>query len=108
MIPQETDKESREDREPGDLIEDIIKRFLTEQTPIEENTLKIEIVENNQPTQSEDQKISKYMMLARLEVGRSSLKDEPGVTIKAMRATKDYRKRDGKAPPWKKDKETSQ
>ena len=82
IIPQESDEESREDREPGDMIEDIIKRFLTEQTPIEENTLKIKIVDNHQSTQGEDQKISKYMMLARLEVGRSSMKDEPEIIIK--------------------------
>jgi hypothetical protein len=34
--------------------------------------------------------------------------DEPGVTIKAMRATKDYKRGDEKKTPWKRDKETSQ
>ena len=48
------------------------------------------------------------MTLARLEVGRSSMKDEPEVIIKAMRAIKDQRKGEGKTPPWRRDKETSQ
>jgi hypothetical protein len=41
-------------------------------------------------------------MLARLEVGRSS------VIVKAMRAPRDYGKGKGKQPPWKKDVEIPQ
>ena len=70
--------------------------------------MKIEIVENPQPDPDEDEKVAKYMMLARFEVGQSSKRDETEVIIKAMRATKDHGKREEKPPPWKKKVETSQ
>jgi hypothetical protein len=108
MIHHEPEREGCEEKEPEDMIETIVKRFLKEQTSIKDNTLEIAIVENPQSTQDEDEKISRYMMLARLEVGRSSMKNEPEVTLKAMRATRDYKQAEGKTPSWKRDKETSQ
>ena len=70
--------------------------------------MKIEIVDNPQPTPSEDEKISRYMMLARFDVGRSSKGDDKGVIIKAARATRDSQRGEEKAPPWRNDKEQSE
>ena len=56
MIPKRADEEGSEDKEPEDMIEAIVKRFLTEQTATEETTLKIEIVDNHQSTHCEDER----------------------------------------------------
>ena len=108
MIHQSQGKEDCGYSEPEDTIEDIIGRYLTEQTSKEENTLKIEIVENHQSTQSEDEKISRYMTLVRLEVGRSSRSEQEEVIIKALRATRDSKRGGEKVPAWRKEKEMSE
>ena len=47
-------------------------------------------------------------MIARLEAGRSLSDDEKAVIIKAVRATKDSRKGDEIAPPWRREKDKSE
>ena len=72
MINQISDEEDREDSEPEDMIEAIVKRFLTEQTSLEENMLKIEIVERSQSSNGENEQKSKYMMIAKLQIGQDN------------------------------------
>ena len=58
--------------------------------------------------QSEDDKITRYMMLARFEAGKSSRDDEREVIIKAVRATRGSQRGDERAPPWRKDRDKSE
>ena len=77
MVHQESDDEENEEDGTEDVIDAIVKRFLTEQRSQEENTLKIEVVENSHLGSGEEEKISKYMMLARLQFGQPSDMSEP-------------------------------
>jgi hypothetical protein len=91
-------------KEPEDVIEELIRRHLNEQASLEEITLKNEDKDCPRPAHSEDDKISRYMMLARIEAGRSLSDDEKAVIIKAVRATTDSRKGDERAPPWRRER----
>jgi hypothetical protein len=86
----------------------MIKRHLNEQDSLEKTESKNEDTESPRQDDSEDDKITRYMRLVRMEVGRPLNDEEKKVIIKAMRATKDSRRGDERAPPWRKEKDKTE
>ena len=73
-------------RREEDVIREMIKRHLNEQDSMEKTKSKNEDTESPRQNNSEDDKITRYMRLARIEAGRPLSDDEKKVIIKAMRA----------------------
>ena len=69
--------------ETKDMIDTIVERILTEENDQEENILKIEIVENPPTTSDEDQKL-KYLMIAELQIGKETQRNQE-VSIKTIK-----------------------
>ena len=86
---RETDEEEMTEDETKDMIDTIFERTLTEENDQKGNILKIEIVENSQASSGEDDQGSKYMMIARLQVGaKTNSEDQDEISEKAFKMTK--------------------
>jgi len=92
-------------RREESIFEEMMRRSPRDQTSNEE--VLSESVENESLTleDSEEDKITRYMRIVRNEIGRSLSDEEKKVIIKAMRAIKETRKEEDRAPPWRKDKD---
>ena len=72
-----------------DLVETIVKRFLEEKNKSrEENTLKIEVVENPHSGKENYDRRSKYVMIAKFRVGQKAEEPKDEVLVKASRLYK--------------------
>ena len=97
------------------ILEDLMKpqlrrgqsvRHSEEEDPTESWTPNyVDALQSITTEEGEEDKIERYMRIVRLEVGRSLTDEEKKVIVKAVRATKETRKGDDRAPPWRKDKE---
>jgi len=65
----------------------------------------VDLLQSLKADEGEEDKIDRYMRIVRNGVGRSLTEEEKEVIIKAVRATKETKKGDDRAPPWRKDKE---
>jgi hypothetical protein len=78
-----------------DLVDTIVSKFLEEQESAQENTLKIEIVEDSQSSSGEGDQESEYLMIAKLQVGRDNdCEDKEGeIPVKVMRLRRRQKRR---------------
>ena len=86
-----------------DLVDTIVEKFLEEQESAhEENTLKIEIVEKSKSSSGEDDQGSKYLMIAKLQVGRQNdCEDkEDEISVKAYGFMEGNYNKEERKPPW--------
>ena len=95
----DSDEDNVEEETTETMIEEIVNKFLKEQESQEETSLTIEVVENFEQNPGADTKLSKHMMLAKLQVKQPSTPEKPEVTIKALRTKKDHSGKDDKTPP---------
>jgi hypothetical protein len=97
------------------LLEDLMKPQLREdsndQTSEEEDLMEsarpecIDLSQRLKIDDGEEEKIDRYMRIVRNGIGRSLTEEEKKVIIKAVRAIKETKKEDDRAPPWRKDTE---
>jgi hypothetical protein len=81
MMHQDSDEEESEEDQTEDVIDVIVNRFLTEQRSRDENTLKIDVVENPQASEGEE---SPYLMIAELQIGKET-HQRKDISIKVLK-----------------------
>ena len=95
---EENNDEKTTEEKTKDLVETVVERFLEEQESAhEENILKIEIVENPPSTHEEDQEL-KYLMIAELQIGKETSKNQ-AVSIRMIKLEEKQDKTKGEEKP---------